>query len=312
MNLVWHNSATPITHTPVGGNPFTFTPLAAAKDQQAWERCLGWLILKSARFRAIMADFAAYDKVENAYVVFSEDLEIGGGKFFTVEETNSVGWGNLKGQPVVVIKPKVCPIISFDIQGDSHSRQFDNYVGTYNVDLFGHSRASDMDRNPFPTGWSVEGVRKKSQERLQCIRSPLILVAHELGHLWQWITWKNGYNAVMAAHEKTTGSRQRNLQLRIEINNIVNNEAPIAFELGESVRFNYNTLSYKSFDFAYTLPEPSEDNVLPMLFSGDTRDWPSSNVQVREYGSCQMSNVSYNASSSPLIELSNDFLPQLG
>jgi hypothetical protein len=290
MNVNFHTGSTAIDS--MAG---TLTPERAVRDKKAWDDAVAWLSARSPRFKTMYDEILAYSHVSDAYVVACEDGPFTQGKYFSPDETG--GWpGLLSGKPVVVLTLRGAVTVSF-VNANRLT-----LIGEGNSDLFGNTRWSDVDRTtvPLPTGWTC--TAPKPVQRRFAVQSPLMGVAHELGHLWQWVRFRNGYTAV-ADRAVRSGQAMGNDFLRIEMNNIINNESVIALEMGEGVRFSYEYAgtAFKD-DFLYNLPELT--GTLPVL-SHARADWPA-RLSARVYGQSQLeAGLTY--ASAGILELTPDF-----
>ncbi|WP_035240866.1 hypothetical protein [Desulfobacter vibrioformis] len=254
-------------------NTLKFDTFGTAKDVKAYENALGWLTLKSARFKQMMADIGNSSTAGTAYVVASNNNPFTQGKFFSPDETSNNGWpGELAGKPVVLVSLIAGTGVMLKCTDTK------KFVGD-NLDLFAGGQPNNK-VSPVPKGWTLQGKGK-----LWGVATPLIGLAHELGHLWQYAQYPKVYNQLMKK-AIASGVSFGDDMLRIEINNIINNEAPICWQMGEASRFHYEFVKDYQNDFLYKLPDPSGTNQLPMLDKAVIKgDWPKQ--PVRTYNSCQ-------------------------
>lgn len=87
--------------------------------------------------------------------------------------------------------------------------------------------------------WDPVGLISARAAQQCTFQSPAIALLHEIGHAVQWITKTSWYvshvNTAMGGGKDATAAK-----LEVENDNIESNETPVAQELGEGTRANYN------------------------------------------------------------------------
>jgi hypothetical protein len=267
--------------------------------QTAIDRGIMWLYHKSATFRNRWDEIVHLWPVGILKKIFFIIGITGGftGKFFTPLETGKTyseptlpEWGTLptNGWPVA-LRGKIVIMVSlksWQVVDRLHPKTelYEKYVGSGNESLFGSGKTTAKDGTYIPEGWGVRDGLNNKWNREQGVTSPLILIAHEIGHLWQWIKFKPQYMKIAygdavcdATKDFIPGCKTSLDGLRLEIHNILYNEAPIAHEMGEGVRFNYHKGFTKDHDFMLNeLPEYSTTGTIQNI----------TNPRHIGYGSC--------------------------
>lgn len=96
-----------------------------------------------------------------------------------------------------------------------------------------------------PSGWDVtrkSGSGKAYAYREAGYQSPMLTCLHEFGHAWQWVKWKTPFERLVADAYQYGGTGISPATLKIELNNLLNNEIFAALQLQEGLRWTYDSL----------------------------------------------------------------------
>jgi len=92
--------------------------------------------------------------------------------------------------------------------------------------------------------WDPIGLVTSRKKDAATMQSPAIALAHEMGHGVQWVKNRGWYlayvNQVLNGDAQKSGSPAYNAKLVIENDNIQTHETPVAQELSEGIRKDYN------------------------------------------------------------------------
>lgn len=104
--------------------------------------------------------------------------------------------------------------------------------------MFVHAELAEQQKiNTAVIVWDPVATVTAFNDKLETMQSPAIGLAHEMGHAAQWVSSRGWYLAYV--NQALQGNQKS--KLLIENDNITTWETPVAKELGEGTRKDYNT-----------------------------------------------------------------------